>query len=176
MAKTKILNSLISNLAHSYFSTLNYWEKGYLCDWLVNAANDLEVDNVKIDVLQKRIFPKEMEIKPLMYHLDSLIGIIEKTLKSNDLPENFIKEAIFEITITDRKFISCGGYAQGKNERIYSSKPYTEESFETFKVFGLTHRDKTKNLFRKLIGKIRLFLFAKFRFGKLRYTKRIENL
>jgi len=175
MAKTKFLNSLIFNLAHSYFSTLNYWDKGYLCDWLVNAANELEVDNVKIDILQKRIFPKEMEIKPLIYHLDSLIGVIDKTLKSNELTEIFIKEAIFEITVNDRKFISCGGYAQGENERIYCSKPYTEESFETFKVFNLTQSDKTENLFRKLFGKIRLFLFVKLGLGKLRYTKRLEN-
>ena len=134
MAKTKILNSLIYSLAHSYFSTNNYWKCGYLCDWIVNAANELKIDKLNIDILNKRISPIEMEIEPLMYHIEDLGGIIDKTLKSNGLPLDFIKEAIFEITITDRKFMSCGGYAQGNNERIYTSKPYTEKSFEKFEV------------------------------------------
>lgn len=136
MAKTKTLNSLIHSLAHSYFSTLNYWDGGYMSDWIVNAASELGIDEVKVDVLEKRISPKEMEIKPLLYYLDSLPPIIAKTLKNNDLPSDFITEARFEITISENRLMHCDGYAKGINERIYKSKPYSEQSFETFKAFN----------------------------------------
>jgi len=62
MAKTKTLNGLSYSLAHSYFSTINYYSKGYMSDWIVNSAFDIGIDNVQIDILNKEIFPKELMI------------------------------------------------------------------------------------------------------------------
>jgi len=175
MAKTKILNSLIHSLAHSYFSTLNFCDGGYLSDWIVNSANELGISELKIDILNKRIYPKKMEIKPLMYHLDSLPPIIDKTLKSNDLETDFIVEAIFEISITDNRTMICDGFAKGKNDRIYKSKPYTEKSFQIFKVFDLTLQNKLAKWGSRKYGQIKFFLWRKYKIGNLGYTKRIEN-
>jgi len=106
MAKTKTLNGLSYSLAHSYFSTINYYSKGYMSDWIVNSAFDIGIDNVQIDIINKEIFPKELMIRPLLINLDYLKHIIDKTLKSNGLPVDFIKEAKFDIKVTktDRLF------------------------------------------------------------------------
>lgn len=36
MEKIKTLNSLIYSLSHSYFSTLNYCDVGYMSDWILS--------------------------------------------------------------------------------------------------------------------------------------------
>jgi hypothetical protein len=105
--KTKILNGLSYNLAQSYFSTLNYYEKGYMIDWIVNYANDLKIDKVEIDILNKQIYPVELNIKPLLVYLDSLKQIIDRTLESNNLPQNFIVDAKFMITINQKRELVC---------------------------------------------------------------------
>ncbi len=65
MAKTKTLNGLSHSLAHSYFSTISYYSKGYMSDWIFNSAFDIWIDSVQIDILNKEIFPKELIIRPL---------------------------------------------------------------------------------------------------------------
>jgi hypothetical protein len=145
MTKTKTLNSLIHNLSQSYFSTLNYWDGGYMCDWIVNAAFELGIDKIKIDLLKKQISPKEMEIKPLLYYLDSLTPIIQKTLESNDLPDDFVTEAVFDISVSEKRELVCDGYTKGKNDKIYKSRQYTEKSYEEFVVFDRrTIQDRVK--------------------------------
>ena len=175
MAKTKTLNSLIHSLSHSYFSTLNYWDGGYMCDWIVNAAFELGINEISVDVIEKRILPGEMEIKPLMHNLDPLPLIISKTLKSNNLPPDFIKEAKFEIRISDNRELICDGYAKGTNDKIYKSKPYSEQSFEIFKVFNRTYKDNVENEISGIKGRVKFFLWRKFKVGKIGYTNRLKN-
>ena len=175
MANTKTLNSLIHSLSHSYFSTLNYWDGGYMSDWIVNAAFELGINEITVDILKKRISPREMEIKPLLYYLDSLPPIITKTLKSNNLPSDFITEAKFEITISESRVMICDGYAKGTNERIYKSKPYSEQSFEIFKIFNRTFKDNISKRISGMKGRIKFLLWRKFKIGQIGYTQRIEN-
>jgi hypothetical protein len=175
MAKTKILNGLSYSLAHSYFSTLNYYEKGYMSDWIVNSAFEMNIDNVKIDILTKEIYPKELMIKPLLLNLDSLKHIIDKTLKSNDLPSDFIKEAIFKIKITKNRQIICSNYTVGINDRIYKSKDYIEQSYENFPAINISKKQMLQGKINSLVNRFQFFLYRKCKIGKLKYTKRIEN-
>jgi len=132
MLKTKTLNGLSYSLAQSYFSTINYYSKGYMSDWIVNSANDIGVNNVQIDILEKEILPKELMIPPLMVNLDYLTHIISKTLKSNNLPSDFIKEAKFDIRITKDRQIICSSFTMGENGKIYKSKDLIGQSYEIF--------------------------------------------
>jgi hypothetical protein len=134
MSKTKMLNSLSNNLAQSYFSTNNYYDGGYMCDWLVNKAYALNVDKIKIDILKKEICPIEFMIKPLLINLDSLFDITKHTLKSLDFNPDFIKEVIFEIEIDNNRWMTCYHYSVDINNRKYSSKKYVERSEEKFEV------------------------------------------
>ena len=175
MAKTKILNSLNDSLAHSYFSTLNFWDGGYLSDWIVNASFELGINKVEIDILEKKVSPKRLEIRPLLYYLDALPKIIEKTLKSNKLPLDFVIEAKFEITVKDDRVMICDGYVKGKNNRIYRSKPYSEQSYIIFKIFNQTVKDLIAKRYIRLKGRFKTFLWKKYRIGTLKFTTRIKN-
>lgn len=165
MAKTKFLNSLSYSLAHSYFSTLNYYSVGYMCDWIVNGANDLGIDSIRIDILKKEIIPKELMIHPLLVHLDFSKRIIEKTLKSNDLPIDFIKEVIFDIKVTDDRRIICSSYAMGDNGRTYKSKDYIEKSYERFISINRPLSHKIVLGLKNTFGRFRLFLLRRFNIG-----------
>ena len=66
MAKTKNLRGVPGNLAFSYLSTLGYYENGYMADWLIRTFDKLNITQIKIDILNETIFPKEAQIKPLL--------------------------------------------------------------------------------------------------------------
>lgn len=175
MAKTKTLNGLSYSLAHSYFSTINYYSKGYMSDWIVNSAFDIGIDNVQIDIINKEIFPKELMIRPLLINLDYLKHIIDKTLKSNGLPVDFIKEAKFDIKVTKNRQIICSNFTIGENGRIYKSKDYFEQSYEKFPAINPSIRQIIQEKANSMLGRFRFFLWRKFKIGQLGYTKRIEN-
>lgn len=175
MAKTKFLNSLSYSLAHSYFSTMNYYSVGYMCDWIVNGANDLGIDSIRIDILKKEILPKELMIPPLLAHLDFSKQIIEKTLTSNNLPIDFIKEAIFDIKVTDNRRIICSSYTVGDNGRTYKSKDYIEESYERFIAINQPLSHKINICLKNTFGRFRLFLWRRFNIGRLRYERKSDS-
>jgi hypothetical protein len=176
MTKTKFLNGLSYSLAHSYFSTINYYSKGYMSDWIVNAATNLGIDRVQIDILNKEIHPNELMIRPLLVNLDYLKYIIVKTLESNQLSNTFIKEAKFDIKITSDRQIICSSYTMGENGRIYKSKDYLEQSFEKFTAINPSTRDNLKDRVGSFFGRLRFYLWRKFNIGKPGYTKRIDNI
>lgn len=175
MAKTKILNGLSYSLAHSYFSTINYYSKGYMSDWIVNSAFNIGIDELQIDILNKEIFPKELMIRPLLINLDYLKYIIYKTIKSNNLPLDFIKEAKFNIKVTQDRQIICSNFTVGENGRIYKSKDYIEQSYEKFPAINPTTNQIIQEKGNSLMGRFRFFLWRKFKVGQLGYTKRIQK-
>lgn len=175
MTKTKMLNGLSYSLAHSYFSTLNYYAKGYMSDWIVNGALELGIDMVQIDIIQKEIIPKELMIRPLLVNLDYLKHIINKTLESNHLPVDFIKDAKFEIKVSPDRQITCSSYTIGENGRIYKSIDYLEQSYEKFIVVNPTTGLILNDKINRLMGRIRFFLWRKYNIGHLKYTKRIDK-
>jgi hypothetical protein len=148
---------------------------GYMCDWIVNGANNLGIDNIRIDILKKDILPKELMIHPLLVPLDFSKQIIEKTLRSNDLPINFIKEAIFNIRITEDRRIICSSYTVGDNGRTYKSKDYIDQSYEHFIAINPPISQNVIISLKNSFGRLRFFLWRRFSIGKLRYTEKIES-
>jgi len=132
--KTKILNGLSYNLAQSFFSTLCYYDKGYMSDWIVNAANDYGIKKVEIDIINNHVLPEKLNIRPLIVHLENLRQIIYKTLASNKIDKEFIIEAKFIISINEKRELICENYVRGENKKIYKSKDYLENSFNNFKI------------------------------------------
>ena len=176
MAKPRLLNGLPHNLLHSFFSTLRHWEKGYMSDWIVNAALEIKTNRITIDILNKHIEPKEIEIKPIMYHLSDLDGIIRKVTNHAGFNENYIKQAIFEIEILENRYIKCIAIVIGENGKIFKSKEYFEKSFEEFKAVNLNITDKSLNWLKKRYFRIKFLIFGRYTFRKLKYTKRLENM
>jgi len=77
-----------------------------MADWLLNAARNLRVDTVTLDVLNSTIDPGEMEKLPLMYQLKDLKNILEKELAQNGFDTNFIVDAKIKVVIPDNNIYS----------------------------------------------------------------------
>jgi len=141
MPKRKSLNGLPHNLTKSYFGTLRYYESGYMADWLLNAAKDLRIDTVTLDILNSTIDPKEMEMFPLMYHLKDLKTIIAKELSKNGFDLDFIIDAKIRVEIPKgniyTKTLYCYPELTDIDGRIYKAgrilETAYEQQFDTFK-------------------------------------------
>jgi hypothetical protein len=176
MSKTKLLNGLPHDLVHSFFSTLRYWEKGYMSDWIVNACKDLKTDKIEIDILNKKIEPYEIEIEPIMCNLKELDKIIVKALNHAGFENNFLTKACFEIVILENRFIKCHTLVIGENGKTLQSHDYYEKSYEEFKALNLNLLDKFLNWKNKWYFRLKYKLLGRYAFRKLKFTKRLENM
>lgn len=154
MGKRRNLNGLPNSLEQRYFSTLFWWDKAYMADWIWNAANEKGVTDIEIDILRDTVDPKELEIKPITAQLSRLRDTIKTTLDSNDFPTNFIVDAKFKIYISQKhkalRLLSCQATVTDVNGRVYEGKNYTEQAYETpFKVFPVSLADRLKELIKK---------------------------
>ena len=152
MAKKKNLNGLPNNLIQQYFSTLFYYDRGYMADWIWNAASEKYVSDIKIDIINKTVIPKDLQIQPLTIHLIRLQQTIKKELINNGFIEDFIVKAQFEIYISpennSQKIFGVVVTLEDKEGTIYRSKPYAEKAYETeFQVFKPTLSEKLKKIF-----------------------------
>jgi hypothetical protein len=102
MPKKRNLNGLPNSLEQRYFSTLFWWEKAYMADWIWNAANEKEVTDIEIDILHDTVFPKELEIRPIIAQLNRLRETMKKVLNNNGFPTDFIVDAKFKIYISQK--------------------------------------------------------------------------
>jgi len=152
MAKKKNLNGLPNNLKQQYFSTLFYYDKGYMADWIWNAAKEKNVSDIQIDIINETVTPKDLQIQPLTTQLIRLQQTIKKELVNNGFADDFIVKAKFEIYISpenrEEKMFGVFVTLEDKDGKIYRSKPYAEMAYETdFQVFKPTLSEKLKNIF-----------------------------
>lgn len=140
------INGLPYNLVQSYFSTLNYMVSGYMCDWIVNGALKLGITSVRLDILNETIAPPKMQFHAIIYPLRYVKPIIEKELAANELPLDYIKEAIFNIEISGNREMICNSQIIGRDDRVFKGKVYREKSYNEFDPQELEHEllKKTK--------------------------------
>jgi len=145
MGKTRNLNGIPESLAASYLSTLKYYRKGYMADWLNSVASKMKIYDIKIDLLNDSIHPKECQIKPLLAWNENLRDIIYKTLINNKFEPNFINRAELKFEIRSKKsipnnIVNCYPELEDKNGKIYSlTEPYSEQAYERlFNPFKVT--------------------------------------
>jgi len=175
MARRKQLNGLPNDLADSFFSTLRYWEKGYMSDWIVNATIELKVEKIQIDILNNQIKPKELEIKPILHNVDELKGIINRVTKHAGFESDFIKQAVFDIEIYKTRQLKCKTTLIGEYGEIFDSKDYVEKSYEEFKVFNRSFIEKVLEILKKKYYRLKISILGRRAFGKIKYTKRLVN-
>jgi hypothetical protein len=174
MAKPRLINGLPHDLVQSFFSTLRYWEKGYMSDWIVNAAQELKINKIRIDIINKTIDPKDIEIKPIIFNINELDKIIDKAITNAGLTRNFIKQAYFDIDIFNDRYLKCQTIIIAENEKKYQAKDYIEKSFEIFKVVKLTEFDRFRNWIEKKYFRIRFIFLTSVINRKFKYTKRLK--
>jgi hypothetical protein len=153
MGKRKNLNGIPNTLVQQYFSTLYYFQKGYMADWIWNAANEININEIEIDVLNSTVEPKKLEIKPILSYLYKLRNTTLNTLNSNGFPNDYIIEIKFKIFISNQfksqKLLTCQAFLKDKENNIYVGKTYTEKSFEnSFQVYKKSILEKIISLLK----------------------------
>lgn len=157
MAKRKNINGLPNNLIQQYFSTLFYWDGGYMADWIWNASNEKGISEIEIDILNQTVSPASINIKQITTYLDRLKTTIDKELKNNGFQTDFIISAKFDIFISSKfkaqRLLTCTAALIDKEQRIYKSKTYTEKSYEDgFTVFREPLTEKIGNWIRQKLN------------------------
>lgn len=133
MSKTKNLKGLPNTLVQQYFSTIFYWKKGYMADWIWDTAIKHDVSLIEIDIINGSVSPKELHTKPILGHLHLLLQTISNTLMSNNFDADFIMKAKIDIQLPEgsesSRLITCQGITTDKEGKIYQGSVYTEQAY-----------------------------------------------
>lgn len=133
MGKTRNLHGIPGNLALSYLSTLGNYDGRYMADWLNYIAHEKNINEIEIDILNSKIEPTEIDIRPLKAGLHKLRGILNKELFIHGFEKDFITKAVmkFEIPINDPRFkntIYCYPFIEDKTVKTYMPKKRIKEN------------------------------------------------
>ena len=138
MPKINRLNGLPNTITQQFFSTTFYYSKGYMADWVFNAASEKNVTELTLDFWNNTIVPNELEIKPILNQLPRLKETVWKTLKSQKFESDFIRYGILKIKMgkTGYRYLYCKTILTDKNGIEYIGQEYTESVYEDeFRVF-----------------------------------------
>lgn len=134
MPKHKNLNGLPLNLTKSFFGTERYYKCGYMADWLLNSARRLQLTEATIDILNQTIQPTELNLHPLTVNLKDLPVIIDKVLKANGFPSDFITDAKIRVEFLNpnshNKTIYCFPSMTDKEGHKYEPGRIIEHAYE----------------------------------------------
>ena len=139
MPQKKKLNGIPHDLVKSYFATDKYCVCGYMADWLLYAAKQLNIKEITIDIINKTHIPSELNFHPFTYELPFLKVMIEKALINNGFDKDYITEAKIKIIVRqESKELVCYPYLIDKNNNRYDTEPLTELSTsEEFNPFTM---------------------------------------
>jgi hypothetical protein len=162
MPRRRDLNGIPHNITQSFFGTERYHRCGYMGDWLLNAARQLNLTKASLNVLQASFSPTELDIHPLTLNAKTLKEIIDKELVANGFDTKFITEAYIDFQFPDPKLyrttIYCFPYLIDKDGRRYETgrviAEALEPNFDPFDELNIHPKkkqtgllDKFKNLF-----------------------------
>ena len=161
MAKRRNLKGIPHNITKSFFSTIRYYGCGYMGDWLLNGARRLNLTEATLDVLSVKIYPKELEVYPLLFHLEDLRSIIIKETVRNGFDPDYIKTALINIKFLDpikyRRTFYCFPVLTSQDGHEFQCgriiEQAYEEDFDPFNKKNLnpSHRNKG-SLIEKLLS------------------------
>jgi hypothetical protein len=133
MGKWRNLKGLPNSLVESYFSSMMYFDNGYMACWIWKKANELDISELEIDILNRTTKPAVLEATPITAYLSDLQLIINRTLASNNFESGFIKKAKLKVWIAKddavRNQVSCQGIVEDIKGRDYAGKVYQEQAY-----------------------------------------------
>ncbi len=158
MPKRKNLNGIPHNITKSFFGTERYYNGGYMCDWLLNAAKRLHLTKASLDIFQVSFDPTELNIRPLTLNAKDLKAIIDKELLANGFETTFIKEAVIDFQFPDPKIYRttfyCFPYLVDIDGKRYESGRIIEEGlepeFNPFDELNINPTKRNTNIIEKI--------------------------
>src|SRR5438309_2786773 len=134
MPKRRNLNGIPHNITQIFFGRDGYYGRGYMGDWLLNAARRLNLKKASLNVLTATFTPEELNIRPLTMNAATLKEIINKELMANGFATDFIVEAYIDFEFPDQRLyratIYCYPYLIDKNGKRYQGKRVIGEGLE----------------------------------------------
>ncbi len=166
MPRRRNLNGIPHNITQSFFGTERYYSCGYMGDWLLNAARQLNLTKASLNVLQVSFNPTELNILPLTLNAKSLKEIVYKELSANGFDKDFIKEVHIDFQFPDPKLyrttIYCFPFLIDKEGRRYETGRVIAEALEpNFDAFDELNIHPIKRG-KTIIGKLKNLLFKVF--------------
>lgn len=160
MPKRRNLNGIPHNITQSFFGTERYYSRGYMGDWLLNAARRLNLKKASLNVLTATFTPQELNIRPLTMNAVTLKEIIDKELVANGFATDFIVEAHIDFEFPDprlyRATIYCFPYMIDKEGKRYDTKRIIGEGLEPdFDPFDEANIYPTKRKSKSLLDKLK---------------------
>jgi hypothetical protein len=132
MPNKKLLNGIPNSITQQYFSTIFYYSRAYMADWIWEAASEKNHNEFTIDILNKTVTPADMHTKPITVYLDYLQHTIQKNSMSVGFDKDFIVQAKFDIRIYAetglQASVSCIATLVDKEGEIYIGKTHTEKA------------------------------------------------
>lgn len=133
MTRIRSLNGLPNEVTQKYISTLMYFDKGYMMDWIWKSLKDLKIDSTEIDLFTESSKPTNFISKPIKVYIKDLRSLIEKKLVQSGFEKEYINQGIFKIHISefDKTFgsVSIQCVLTTKENRELKGKVYSEKTY-----------------------------------------------
>ncbi|MBG43789.1 MAG: hypothetical protein CL530_07450 [Aequorivita sp.] len=130
-------SEIANSIAPHYFGKQCYYKKGYMADWIWNAATEKGINELTIDILNYKIHPRELQLKPLVIFLPKLKETINKQLEREGFSPELIIDAKFHIKLFEvENRLRCTAILTDSDNNKYIGKEYTEYPYDNnFKIF-----------------------------------------
>jgi len=102
-----------------------------MADWIWNAATEKGINELTIDILNYKIHPRELQIKPLVIFLPKLKKTINKQLEREGFSPDFIIDAKFHIKILETEnTLRCTPILKDREDKTYLGKVHFEHPYD----------------------------------------------
>jgi len=139
MTRIRSINGLPNEVTQKYISTLMYFDKGYMMDWISKSLKELNVDSAEIDLFTESSRPADFITKPIKVYFNDLRNHIEKRLVQNGFESDYINQGVFKVHISelDQAFgtVSIQCLLTTKENRAVTGKVYSEKTYPIAESF-----------------------------------------
>jgi len=133
MGRIRTLNGIPNELVQKYLSTLMYYDKGYMADWIWKKMNELKITTAEIDLFNETTNPTELKTKPIVAYLYELRELIKKQLIIKKFDSDYLNKGSFKISIDKLGepygIVTIQCVLENKENRQFHGKTYQERTY-----------------------------------------------
>ena len=149
MTRIRSINGLPNEVTQKYISTLMYYDKGYMMDWIWKSLKELSIDYAEINLFTESSKPTDFITKPIKVYFNELRNHIEKRLVQNGFESDYISQGVLKIHISqlDQAFgsVSIQCLLTTKENRTIRGKVYSEKTYPIAESYFERIMKKIKN-------------------------------
>ena len=93
MARYKVLKGVAHNFGHSFISLENYFDTDYVMGYLLTAARQSGLEELRVDILNKKWEPKDLATRPIVDSLTHYCNWFPKLVEQSGTSMDVIAQA-----------------------------------------------------------------------------------